>query len=106
MTKTSIKQTGVTYTTMVYTDGTVTGWATYRIPTRRTLAKIKTLNLNAAGVERIAEVVTDERKGEGPASMPRDKDGYRGSVDQHLAWCSKVSAQHATEQFPAFNWGR
>ncbi len=38
--------------------------------------------------------------------MPRDKDGYRGSVDQHLAWCSKVSAQHATEQFPAFNWGR
>lgn len=77
---------GVTYTAMIMTDGTTSIYGTYRVPTRA--RKIRTLNMHRA------EQVATHRA---PAEIV-------GKLHATAAWCLARSAEHATPEWPAFDW--
>lgn len=76
----------MTYCTMIATDGTESVYGVYRVPARSGAPR----KLNMAR----AELVDTYRT----ASM-------RGGVDGVRAWCYARAAEHATPEWPAFEWG-
>jgi hypothetical protein len=79
---------GVTYTTMVATDGTRCTWAVYRVPTRFAAQPQRIRRLNLHRAQRIATVTT----------------AAFGNVELSIAHCRRTSEEHAAPEWPAFEW--
>ena len=80
---------GVTYTTIVATDGEHSTYATYRVRTRKALGEIKKLNLEKAEIVATETVST---------YAYLHKEARR-------VFCYQTSMRHALPEWPAFEWG-
>ena len=79
------KRKGVTYTTMILTDGTRSLYGVFRVPTRS--HKPKVLDMHSA--EQIASVPWVHA---------------RVTVEDMRQWCYEQSKRHETPGWPAFEW--